>query len=133
LTDANQDSVITASSLLRTPDHYGYFTAMWTPASPFSLSVSGIFTGSMLVPHVIDPETEYTVLERTPSFFELNTKAAYELDLGESTHLEFFAGVQNLLNSFQRDFDIGADRDAGYVYGPVRPRTVFFGVKICKL
>lgn len=127
--DANQDSVITASRLLRTPDHYGYFTAMWTPASPFSLSVSGIFTGSMLVPHVIDPQTEYTILERTPFFFELNSKATYELDLGESTHLEFFAGVQNLLNSFQRDFDTGADRDAGYVYGPVRPRTVFLGVR----
>jgi outer membrane receptor for ferrienterochelin and colicins len=127
--DANQDSVITAASLLRTPDHYGYFTALWTPDSPFSLSVSGIFTGSMLVPHVIDPQTEYTILERTPSFFELNTKATYELDLGKSTHIELFAGVQNLINSFQSDFDIGADRDAGYVYGPVRPRTVFFGVK----
>ena len=130
LTDANQDSLITASSLLRTPDHYGYFTAVWTPASPFSLSLSGVYTGPMVVPHVIDPETEYTVLERTPAFLEWNTKAAYEFALRKGFYLELSAGVQNILNSFQTDFDTGADRDAGYVYGPVRPRTVFLGVKV---
>ncbi|NRA49207.1 MAG: TonB-dependent receptor, partial [Phaeodactylibacter sp.] len=49
--------------------------------------------------------------------------------LDQRFRLDLFAGVQNLFNSFQNDFDIGADRDAGYVYGPVRPRTIFAGVK----
>lgn len=101
------------------------------PGSPLQLSPSGIFPGSMQVLHVIDADTEYTVLERTPAFFEWNTKATYELSLSEGFHLELSAGVQNILNSFQTDFDAGAERDAGYVYGPVRPRTVFFGAKIC--
>ncbi|NBC08624.1 MAG: TonB-dependent receptor, partial [Bacteroidetes bacterium] len=70
------------------------------------------------------------ILERTPAFFEFNTKLAYELPLSEGFHIDLSAGVQNILNSFQDDFDRGADRDAGYVYGPVRPRTVFVGVKV---
>jgi outer membrane receptor for ferrienterochelin and colicins len=84
----------------------------------------------MDVPHIIDPETEFTVLESTPSFFELNSKVTYELKLDDRFHLDIFGGVQNIFNSFQEDFDRGADRDAGYVYGPVRPRTFFAGVKV---
>ena len=39
-------------------------------------------------------------------------------------------GVQNVTNAFQKDFDIGVNRDAGYVYGPSRPRTYFLGLTI---
>ena len=28
------------------------------------------------------------------------------------------------------DFDNGIERDPGYVYGPMNPRTVYFGLKI---
>jgi outer membrane receptor for ferrienterochelin and colicins len=130
LTDANQDSVITSENLLRTPTAYGYFMANFSPVQPLQLSLSGVFTGTMDVPHIIDPETEFTVLESTPSFFELNSKVTYELKLDDRFHLDIFGGVQNIFNSFQEDFDRGADRDAGYVYGPVRPRTFFAGVKV---
>jgi outer membrane receptor for ferrienterochelin and colicins len=130
VTDANQDSIITSKNILRTPNAYGFLTATWTPLAPLSLSASGIFTGAMEVPHVIDPDSEYTILERTPTFFETNLKATYEFSLSDEFHLDLSAGVQNLFNSFQEDFDTGADRDAGYIYGPVRPRTVFVGVKI---
>ena len=30
----------------------------------------------------------------------------------------------------RKDFDSGADRDSGYMYGPTLPRTFFFGVKL---
>jgi outer membrane receptor for ferrienterochelin and colicins len=40
------------------------------------------------------------------------------------------AGVQNIFNAFQDDFDIGADRDAGYIYGPLRPRTYFISIRM---
>ncbi len=130
LTDANQDSVVTSESLLRTPTAYGYFMANYSPVQPLQLSLSGVFTGTMDVPHIIDPETEFTVLESTPSFFELNSKVTYELKLDDRFHLDIFGGVQNIFNSFQGDFDRGADRDAGYIYGPVRPRTFFAGVKV---
>lgn len=48
----------------------------------------------------------------------------------ESFNLQLNCGVQNILNSFQKDFDCGADRDSGYMYGPTLPRTFFFGVKL---
>jgi outer membrane receptor for ferrienterochelin and colicins len=44
--------------------------------------------------------------------------------------MQLNAGVQNIFNSFQKDFDSGADRDSGYMYGPTLPRTFFFGVKL---
>lgn len=40
------------------------------------------------------------------------------------------AGIQNILNSFQRDFDSGADRDSGYMYGPTLPRCFYLGIKL---
>jgi outer membrane receptor for ferrienterochelin and colicins len=129
ITDANQDSVVATRNILRTPAAYGYLTTSWTPTKALSLSASGIFTGPMHVPHVIDPETEFTVIERTPSFMELNLKGTYEFALDEDAHLYVSVGVQNVFNSFQEDFDVGADRDAGYVYGPIRPRTLFVSLK----
>jgi len=38
--------------------------------------------------------------------------------------------VKNIFNAYQNDFDKGADRDAGYIYGPSLPRTWFLGAKI---
>jgi outer membrane receptor for ferrienterochelin and colicins len=38
--------------------------------------------------------------------------------------------VQNIFNSFQKDFDSGADRDSGYMYGPTLPRCFYLGVKL---
>jgi outer membrane receptor for ferrienterochelin and colicins len=34
-----------------------------------------------------------------------------------------------MFNAFQREFDIGKNRDSNFVYGPAQPRTVFVGVK----
>ena len=120
----------TTDRILRTPNFYGFFTLNYNPSDLLRLSVSGLYTGSMDVAHVIDPETEYTVIKTTPEFFEANVKAAYDILLQANYYLELFGGVQNLFNSFQNDFDTGANRDAGYNYGPLRPRTVFGGLKL---
>ena len=40
------------------------------------------------------------------------------------------AGLQNIFNSYQNDFDKGALRDSGYIYGPSRPRTLHVGLSI---
>jgi outer membrane receptor for ferrienterochelin and colicins len=58
---------------------------------------------------------------------EINTKFSYKISLDPG--IELIAGVQNVLNSFQDDFDKGLYRDAGYIYGPFRPRTLFVGIK----
>ena len=39
-------------------------------------------------------------------------------------------GADNLFDSYQRDLDSGIERDAGYIYGSVRPHTLFVGLKI---
>ena len=41
-----------------------------------------------------------------------------------------YPGVQNIFDSYQDDFDKGAHRDAGYIYGPGIPRSYFVGCKI---
>lgn len=129
LADENRDSIISTDQILRTPNHYGYLTLNYTPISPFECSVSAIYTGSMTVPHVINPDNEYTIMETTPHFLELNWKATYEWELSEHFYVDLSAGIQNILNSYQEDFDLGARRDAGYVYGPLRPRTYFLALK----
>ena len=53
-----------------------------------------------------------------------------DFKLYKSFSLQLNAGVQNILNSFQTDFDSGADRDSGYMYGPTLPRAFFIGVKL---
>ncbi|MGB6036971.1 MAG: TonB-dependent receptor, partial [Cryomorphaceae bacterium] len=129
LTDANADSIVSTDQILRTPTVYGYLSLTYRPAKRWSFTYSGVYTGSMEIAHVVDPETEYTVIEETPQFFESNIKAGFTLPLNGKSDIQFFAGMQNIFNAYQDDFDIGANRDAGYIYGPNRPRTVFFGVK----
>jgi outer membrane receptor for ferrienterochelin and colicins len=129
--DANDPTPIASTSrILRTPNAYGYMTLVYNPNKVWAISYSALFTGSMDVPHVIDPEMEQTVIKSTPVFFENNIKISYTIKMKDDYRLQLFCGVQNIFNSYQRDFDTGMFRDAGYVYGPNRPRTVFFGVKM---
>jgi outer membrane receptor for ferrienterochelin and colicins len=58
---------------------------------------------------------------------EFNSKVTYTLiDFEPEIKLTF--SVYNMFNSFQDDFDLGAHRDSGYIYGAVRPRTFSVGV-----
>lgn len=127
--DPSEGTSIATRRILRTPNTYGYLSLVYNPIASFAISYSAVLTGPMLVPHVIDPDTEQTLLKNTPTFFENNLKLAYTFRLKGYYNLELFAGVQNIFNSYQNDFDSGADRDAGYIYGPLRPRTIFMGLK----
>ena len=69
-------------------------------------------------------------IERTPDFFNGNVKVAYDIDLSKEFVLQLNAGVQNIFNAYQTDFDMGPDRDSGYIYGPTMPRSYFFGLKL---
>lgn len=115
--------------IFRTPDTYGYFTVQYTPTHHLSLSLSGVYTGSMLVEHVAGYiDTDRT--ERTPHYMDTGFKAAYDFHLPGGVELELNAGVQNIFNAYQKTFDQGPDRDSGYIYGPATPRTWFTGVKV---
>ena len=122
---------LTTRRMMRTPDYYGYFTLATTPVKNLDLSLSGTYTGSMIVPHYAG-YIENDRMETTPDFFDLNFKAAYTFILRNHVNLQVNAGIQNIFNSFQSDLDKGEFRDSGYFYGPTQPRTIFIGVKISK-
>ena len=68
--------------------------------------------------------------EKTKKFMDLGFKASYDFKLYKSATLQLNAVLQNIFNAYQSDFDKGADRDSGYIYGPGMPRSFFAGVKL---
>lgn len=114
--------------MLRTPDHYGYVTMDFYPFKGFSTSLNGVLTGPMLVPHFAGYISQER-LEKTPTFFDMGIKVAYDIQLKESIVLQVNGGVKNIFNSYQKDFDKGANRDSGYIYGPLEPRSFYLGLK----
>ena len=120
---------LTTERMMRTPDYYGYFTLAAAPVKNLDLSLSGTYTGSMIVPHYAG-YIESDRMETTPDFFDLNLKASYTFILSDHMKLQLNGGVQNIFDSFQQDLDKGEFRDSGYFYGPTQPRTFFVGVKI---
>jgi outer membrane receptor for ferrienterochelin and colicins len=116
---------------LRSPGAYGYYTLSLTPTEKLNLSLSGVYTGPMKVPHFAGaPGVDEDILFTSLNFFETNFRISYILSIKDiSQDLELFGGIQNIFNQFQDDFDIGKDRDSGYIYGPARPRTIFVGLK----
>ena len=116
--------------MMRTPNTYGYFTASFTPVKRFTASVTGNYTGSMLVGHSAGSGVENPVAVNTPKFMEVNMKLAYEFPVYNSLTLQLNAGIQNITNAYQNDFDKGWNRDSSYIYGPSLPRSYYVGVKV---
>ncbi len=116
--------------MFRTPDTYGYFTAALKPVKRFTIDITGTVSGEMLVQHKAGSGVEQDIAVTTPRFCDVNLRAAYDLRIYKEVTLQLFAGVQNLFNSYQKDFDKGVERDSGYVYGPSLPRSWFVGAKI---
>jgi outer membrane receptor for ferrienterochelin and colicins len=63
----------------------------------------------------------------------LNIKFEKRFEVNDSFTTTFSAGVKNLFNAYQDDFDTGPMRDSDYIYGPIAPRTIFVGLKFGKL
>ena len=123
------DDVEATRKMFRTPDLHGYMTASYNPIRNLTLALTGTYTGSMLVEHHAGMlENNMTV--KTRDFWDIGFKAAYDFKVFRSISLQLNAGVQNMFNSFQNDFDSGADRDSGYIYGPTLPRNFFFGIRL---
>lgn len=137
---SEDESVAGTRDMPRTPNCYGYFTLAATPCKNFDVSLSGVYTGRMHVPHFapsdeIPVDYPYTyitkdIMVHTPDFFDFNAKLNYTFVLNEHVKLQVNGGVQNIFNAFQKDLDKGVFRDSGYFYGPTQPRTFFLGIKI---
>ena len=116
----------------RSPCSYGYLSLNYRPGLNFNLSITGNYTGPMLVPYfgplLADPESGE--LRKSQSFFDAGIKAAYTIKITDLVKTELNAGIKNIFNSYQNDFDTGIDRDPAYIYGPTLPRTIYFGIRI---
>ena len=141
LTTWSEDpSVDAVRDMPRTPNVYGYFTMNVQPLKALDISLSGVYTGRMHVPHfapvdVVPGDYEYTYIAKdemvhTPDFLDLSAKVAYTFGLSGRIKLQLNAGVQNILDAFQKDLDRGTYRDSGYFYGPTQPRTLYIGCKV---
>jgi len=125
---SNDATVAATRKMLRTPSNYGYFSVSYNVTKKWLLNATGAYTGSMLAPHFAGYISEDR-LEKTPSFADVNLKASYDFRL-KGIGMQLSTGVKNVFDSYQKDLDKGALRDAGYVYGPSLPRSFFVGVKI---
>ena len=116
--------------MMRSPNRYGYFTATFTPVKRFTASITGNYTGSMLIGHAAGSGVEEPKAVDTPDFMELNMKLAYDIPVSKYLTLQVNGGIQNIANSYQKDFDKGWNRDSNYIDGPSLPRSYYVGVKI---
>ncbi|MDE6126698.1 MAG: TonB-dependent receptor [Muribaculaceae bacterium] len=116
--------------MFRTPDIYGYFTINWEIIHHLRATVTGTGTGPMLVQHMVGSGTDVDMAVTTQSFFDASVKLAYDFKVFNRVNLTVSAGVNNVFNSYQKDFDLGPRRDSGYIYGPALPRCVTAGVTL---
>lgn len=122
------NQVIAHKKMLRSPDQYGFVSLTYAPNTALSLASNINYTGSMLVPHYagVLPQDE---LVKTPAFTDIGLLCKYNFPISEAVDIELSGGVKNILDSFQKDIDTGVNRDAGFIYGPVFPRTIHCGIK----
>lgn len=127
--ETEEGELLTTKKMMRSPNYYGYFTLTSAPVKNFDFSLSGVYTGKMIVPHM-QGYIEQHRMESVSDFFDFNAKVNYTFVLEDHMKLQFSAGVQNIFDKFQSDLDKGTYRDAGYFYGPTMPRTYFIGFKL---
>ena len=127
---SEDETIPGVKKLFRTPDLYGYVTLKYNPIKPLTLALSGTFTGSMLVQHLVGSGVDKDVAVNTPEFFDANFKIAYDFKVFRYAKLQLNAGIMNIFNAYQSDFDKGPKRDSAYIYGPMVPRSLSVGVKL---
>ncbi len=117
---------------LRTPNHYGFANLSITPNKQWNININYVHTGPMQLAHFAGAinHTQDRMVQ-TKSFSEINTKITHTIHAHQyQNDLEIYAGIKNILNAYQTDFDQGKNRDSNYIYGPNLPRTLFIGLKI---
>lgn len=114
----------------RTPDDYGVLKFTWTDPEAVDVFVGAKFTGPMYVPHYAGFIASDR-LERSKSFVTWDASVSKTLAMSEKKNNELRAtlGIKNITDEYQGDLDQGANRDAGYVYGPRFPRTYYASLK----
>ncbi|MBN1998387.1 TonB-dependent receptor [candidate division KSB1 bacterium] len=119
-------------NFLRTPVLSGNIRLSLTAASHIDIYLHGTFIGKMDVPHEIavkGQKAPLLILGKSHSFFQTDAGLTFKLPLNNGLNSKLNIGIKNILDAYQDDLDLGADRDPAYVYGPTRPRTFYFGME----
>ena len=127
---SDNPAVAPEKRMFRTPDIYGYLTVNWEIIHRLKAMLSGTLTGPMTVQHLAGSGTPVDMAVRTPAFFDASLRFTYTFRLLGRISLDVSAGMTNIFNSYQRDFDKWHDRDSGYIYVPVMPRSLTTGVSV---
>ncbi len=127
---SDNPDVAPAKKLFRTPDVYGYITANYNINRHWKLRLNGTLTGPMTVQHLEGSGTPVDVAVATPTYFDADLSAVYSFKILNRVTADVTAGVSNIFNSYQKDFDIGYMRDSGYIYGPSEPRSLRFTLQL---
>ena len=123
------ETVSPQKRMFRAPDLYGYFTADGKITHHLKASLNCVYTGPMLVQHYagyIPADAEVL----TPDFFDLSARLAWHFHLSGLTRIELSCAVKNILDSYQKDLDVGKSKDSAYICGPSMPRSFYFGAKL---
>ena len=120
---------VSSKRFMRMPNAYGFGNLTYETSSDWQFSVSNVITGRMLVPEILQSNSNL-VLRESDLFWDTTIKGTHHFHIGGYLHIEASAGIQNIFNSYQDDFQRGPTRDSDYIYGSGRPRTYFFSLKL---
>ena len=128
------DGVAPTRDFLRTPNQYGFANLNIAVTNRLKVNLNYVFTGVMKISHFAGaPNQTNDEFLKTPAFSEINSKIGYTIQSQQyDMNIEVYGGLKNIFNQYQKDFDIGKNRDSNYTYGPSIPRTVFIGLKISR-
>ncbi len=123
LATGESGSAVVSPYIVKTPNIYGSVTAGLQPMESVTADISAVITGPMWAVN------ERTItMHRTPWFADLAIRCAWDVHLADVLEVTLAAGVVNVFDVYQRDLEVGPLRDAAYIYGPIRPRTISFTI-----
>ncbi len=114
----------------KTPDWSGLIALNYTNPDFVDLYAAMKWTGEMEVQRFTDADAEEGELRDSDDFFVLDIGVSKTFVFKNDIALTLRAGINNVFDEYQDDFDTGADRDVTYVYGPRMPRTYTLGAKV---
>lgn len=132
----NIDGLPAKREFLRTPNNYGYAIITYSPSKNCNISANGVYTGNMVLAHFAGRATGQLVDEyfNAKAFTDLGLRISHVFKLKKmKSGVEIFAGIKNIFNSYQKNFDTGKNRDSNFIYGPNMPRTLFVGLRVKSL
>ena len=118
-----------SKDFFRTPQRYGVASFFYFNRNVGDFFIGARFEGESNIPHYAGfiPEDR---LETTPAWITVDTSYTRRFDLFNTDRqsLKVTLGVKNLTDKFQDDIDRTIYRDAGYIWGPRNPRTVYVSI-----